>query len=54
MNNSSRWPVLLTLIVAAFACYSIGFVAGFGFFIFVGIIFEAMFWIKLFKHKDKN
>ena len=49
-----RWLVLTLLIVAAIACYSVGFVAGFGFFLFVGVVFELMFWVKLINRKNKS
>jgi len=55
MNKSSRFIVLLILIIAALASYSIGFARGTALFIIIGILFEAAFWTGLLRsNPDKR
>ena len=54
MNTIPRWLVLSILIGAALACYSVGFVPGFGLFLLFGAVFELSFWWKLFRKRNGN
>jgi len=53
-----RWLITISFLVAAVVCYGIGFSVGFGTFLFLGIIFEILFWINVLKPRknivDKN
>jgi hypothetical protein len=53
MNNRPRWLVLSCFLGLALACYFVGFIPGFGFFLILGIAFEGTFWVKLFS-RDKS
>jgi hypothetical protein len=44
-----RYPTLLLLLAAAGISYVVGFAAGVGIFVVLGVIFELSFWIGLFK-----
>lgn len=54
MNTIPRWLVLTLLIVAAVACYSVGFTPGMGLFLILGVVFELSFWLKLFRRTDEK
>ena len=55
MKPFYRWSILIFLIIAAIGCYAMGFIAGAGFFIIIGLIFELLFWLGLFKsYKNKS
>ena len=43
----NRYLTLFLLLLAATACYAIGFIAGFWLLIAVGVVFELTFWVKL-------
>lgn len=49
-----RLAVTGSLLLAAFICYSIGSFAGFGFFIGLGVIFETVFWVRIFNRRHKR
>jgi len=53
MNNIPRWLILTLLLIATVACYFVGFMIGVGVFLAIGIIFELVFWLKLFKRNKK-
>jgi uncharacterized membrane protein YccF (DUF307 family) len=46
---ANRYWILLALFAAATVSYSLGFMAGFGLFIAVGVVFELAFWHQLIK-----
>ncbi|AWF81565.1 hypothetical protein BTJ40_12430 [Microbulbifer sp. A4B17] len=48
-----RIATALLFLLAAIACYAFGVPAGGVIFLALGIIFEGIFWIKLFKRKKK-
>lgn len=48
---ANRYSILVALIVAAAASYSVGFMAGLGFFVAAGVIFELVFWVEVLKRK---
>ena len=52
MNTLYRVMMLLTLLILAVASYVLGSSAGLGFFLVVGVLFEAAFWKGLFKPRD--
>ena len=44
-----RWQMTIFFLLAAGVCYGIQFLLGFGVFLVVGIIFEILFWVNVFK-----
>ena len=52
MSTIYRVVMLSTLLLLAGACYLLGSSAGLGFFLVVGVLFEAAFWKGLFKPRD--
>ncbi|MDC1528180.1 hypothetical protein N8600_03875 [Gammaproteobacteria bacterium] len=51
------WPRLLVtfiFLMAAFVCYSIGHTPGFKLFFLLGAAFELLFWVRIYKSKDKQ
>jgi hypothetical protein len=45
--SANRILTLLAFLVAASACYALGFVGGFWLFIAAGAIFDSVFWYQL-------
>ncbi|MEM7358371.1 MAG: hypothetical protein AAF431_04710 [Pseudomonadota bacterium] len=54
MGKFPRWLILSLLIGAAVLCYIIGFTPGMGLFLILGMVFELSFWVKVFRHSDKE
>ncbi len=50
---ANRYWILLALFAAAAVSYSVGFIAGFGLFVAVGVVFELAFWHQLIKRKRR-
>jgi hypothetical protein len=46
--------MLLTLLAGAVVSYSVGFMAGLGFFLAAGVLLELAFWYQLFKRKRRR
>lgn len=53
MNKTPRWLVLTLLFGAAALSYLAGFMAGFGLFLILGLLFEIGFWVNLFRRTKK-
>jgi hypothetical protein len=52
--SANRVLTLLLFLVAATACYALGFAGGFWLFIAAGAIFDSVFWYKLVRRmKDR-
>ena len=51
---ANRYWILLALILAAAASYSVGLMAGLGLFIAAGVIFELAFWFQLFRRRRRH
>jgi hypothetical protein len=49
-----RITVALLFLLAAIACYVFGVPVGGAFFLALGVVFEGIFWVKLFKRKRKS
>ena len=49
-----RLAVTGSLLLAAFICYGIGSTTGFTVFIGLGVIFETVFWIRVFNRRHKR
>ncbi len=54
MKPFYRWSILILLITAAIGCYAIGFIAGAGLFIVIGLVFEFLFWAGIFSATKKR
>lgn len=52
--SANRYLILLLLFMAACASYAVGFSAGVGLFIGIGIVFEGIFWIELFARRRRR
>ena len=51
---ANRYWILLALLAAATVSYSLGFMAGVGLFIAVGMVFELAFWYQLIKRTRRR
>ncbi len=47
MNALSRWLVTTILLILALICYAIGSAVGIGIVVFLGVIFELLFWHRI-------
>ncbi|WP_175405863.1 hypothetical protein [Shewanella sp. MEBiC00475] len=54
MNKITRFLILAVLIFAALSSYSYGNATGIFVFIILGVIFESLFWIGLFRKNKKK
>jgi hypothetical protein len=54
MKTLHKWIILCTLLFAAIASYSYGSSQGVIVFVLMGMIFELMFWLKIFKKKPHS
>jgi len=52
MKPSYRWAILILLLIGALGFYLIGGIRGAGLFIIIGLVFELLFWVGIFKTKD--
>lgn len=50
---ANRYWILLALFAAATISYGLGFMAGFGLLIAVGVVFEVAFWHQLIKRRRR-
>ena len=51
---ANRYWLLLALVAGAVVSYGVGFMAGFGFFLAAGVIFELAFWHQLLKRRRRR
>jgi hypothetical protein len=51
---ANRYWILLALLAAALASYSVGFSAGLGLFVAAGAILELAFWVGLFTRRPRR
>jgi hypothetical protein len=49
MNRYSRYAITVLCLLLAIACYALGVPTGGFLFLLLGIFFEGMFWIRLFR-----
>lgn len=56
MKVFHKWVIIAVLLFAALASYSYGFSEGVFIFVALGIVFELLFWFKIFgkKHSDNS
>lgn len=56
MKVFHKWVIIAVLLFAALASYSYGFSEGVFIFVGLGIVFELLFWFKIFgkKHSDNS
>ncbi|SDK77124.1 hypothetical protein [Microbulbifer yueqingensis] len=52
MSFIKRWLLTLLFFSAAVACYVFGIPAGGAIFLMLGMVFEGIFWTRLFKRKS--
>ncbi len=50
---ANRYWILLALIAAAIASYSIGFMVGLGLLVAAGVVFELAFWFELLRRRRR-
>ncbi len=51
MDAMKRWGLTILCLVAALGCYGLGIPAGSAIFLLLGVIFEIVFWVRLYKHQ---
>jgi len=54
MKQLYRWILVFVFLLAALASYSAGSSTGVFLFVILGLVFECMFWFKLFPTKKKS